>query len=100
MLPLDESMISLSGVRAPLSMASRIIWKAARSLTEPPGFMNSHLAQISIPGKSRSIERSRTIGVLPMRSVMLSATRARARATASLSTGRGTAGESLMSGLR
>ena len=50
-LPLDESMISLSRVSAPLAMASRIIWKAARSLTEPPGFMNSHLAQISMPGE-------------------------------------------------
>ena len=47
--------------------------------------MNSHLAQISTPGVSRSNECRRTIGVSPMRSVIFSATRRRARRMTSAS---------------
>ena len=54
-------------------------------MTEPPGLKNSHLAQISTPGVSRSNECSRTIGVSPMRSVICSATRIRARRMTSAS---------------
>ncbi len=38
-----------------------------RSLTEPPGFRNSHLASSSQP-VSRPMRRRRTIGVLPIAS--------------------------------
>src|SRR5712671_4531982 len=66
-LPLVES-ISVrvrSGPTRPRSMASRTMNSPARSLTLPPGFNQSSLAQISTPGVARSSERSRTIGVLP-----------------------------------
>ena len=52
---------------------------AARSLTEPPGLKNSHFAHSSTPGVSRSNVCSRTMGVSPIRSVIRSATRMRAR---------------------
>ena len=45
--------------------------------------MNSHFAQSSTPGVSRSKLRRRTIGVSPIRSVIFSATRSRARRTCS-----------------
>jgi hypothetical protein len=43
-LPLVASRIVLSGVRRPALSPAKIIASAARSLTEPPGFMNSAFA--------------------------------------------------------
>src|SRR5207245_10288452 len=51
--------------RTPRASASSIIPKAARSLTEPPGFMNSALPRISQPVSSDS-RRKRKRGVRPM----------------------------------
>src|SRR5690606_36428905 len=49
------------------------IHSAARSFTEAPGFMNSHLPQISQPAAALA-PLSRTSGVLPIRSSEFSRT--------------------------
>jgi len=61
------------GEIVPAASASRIICNAIRSLMDPPGLRNSHLAQISIPVKSlRQLIRSK--GVFPINCVRLLAT--------------------------
>src|SRR5450432_3358556 len=52
-------------VRRPSLMASSIMRIAGRSLTEPPGFMNSSLTYTSTPGAERATFSSRIKGVLP-----------------------------------
>src|SRR3712207_7277459 len=49
-LPAVGSIISEPGSRTPRRSASRIIPSAARSLTDPPGFMYSSLANSSPAG--------------------------------------------------
>src|SRR5690349_5076345 len=58
--------ISVSpGLMRPDFSASSSMRTPMRSLTEPPGFMNSHLPSSS-QGRSRPMRESRTIGVLPV----------------------------------
>jgi hypothetical protein len=55
------------GCNCPLRSAASMMARAARSFTEPPGFMNSALPRISQPVSS--LKRFRRIsGVLPMAS--------------------------------
>src|SRR5262245_13024772 len=57
--------ISVSpGLMRPCFSASSSMRTPMRSLTEPPGFMNSHLPSSS-HGRSRPMRESRTIGVWP-----------------------------------
>src|SRR5438128_568149 len=57
----------LSFVSSPDSSPALIIASAARSLTEPPGFINSALAKISmLAGKFLVILRKLIKGVLPI----------------------------------
>ena len=64
MLPAVPSTTVPPGLSTPRRSASSTIHLAARSLTEPPGFMNSALPRISQPVSSlRAL--SRMSGVLP-----------------------------------
>ncbi len=67
-LPAVPSTIAPPGLSAPLAMASLTMASAARSLTDPPGFMNSALPRISQPVASDAA-RKRINGVLPMASI-------------------------------
>ncbi len=72
-LPAVPSTISPPGFSRPLRSASRMMARAARSLTDWPGFMNSALPRISHPVSS--LARFRRIrGVLPMASSTLGLT--------------------------
>src|SRR6266550_9057162 len=51
----------------PARSASRIMFRAGRSLTEPPGFAHSALAQSSTSGYSAPILCIRRRGVFPIR---------------------------------
>ena len=62
MLPEVGSTIVPPGLSFPSRSAASIIASPIRSLTEPPGFRNSSFARI-VPGTSREIRSSRTIGV-------------------------------------
>src|SRR5437764_1697637 len=53
---------------SPRVSASRMIWRAARSLTDSPGFMNSALPRIAQPVASDA-RLSAISGVLPMASM-------------------------------
>src|ERR1700722_777571 len=64
--PLVASRMILSRVSFPLRSPSRIMFKPARSFTDPPGLKNSAFPKISTPGKSRAIRSSRINGVFPM----------------------------------
>src|SRR5579859_135325 len=64
-LPAVPSTIVPPGLSNPRSSASWTMKSAARSLTDPPGFMNSHLARISQPVSALGPVR-RTSGVLPI----------------------------------
>src|SRR5690349_13796039 len=65
-LPAVPSTMIPPGAIRPRSSASVTIDSAARSLTDPPGFMNSHFASISHPVASLG-PFSLTRGVLPIR---------------------------------
>src|SRR6056297_106156 len=65
--PAVPSTMTPPGRRSPRVSASRTMPSAARSLTEPPGFMNSALPRISQPVCSDAA-RSRIRGVSPMAS--------------------------------
>src|SRR5512143_145250 len=68
-LPDEESRMVLPRVRKPASSASEIIRKAARSLTDPPGFPRSSLAKtLTFGGRAAVILLIRTSGVAPIRS--------------------------------
>jgi hypothetical protein len=66
-LPDDGSISVRPGVRVPSASASRIIWRAMRSLIDPAGFWPSSLARIRTSGLGLRRLTS-TIGVLPMSS--------------------------------
>ena len=70
-LPEDDSRMiwPQPGARMPSFSACSIMYLAARSFTEPPGFWPSSLARMRTFGLGDSAETS-TIGVLPMRSRM------------------------------
>jgi hypothetical protein len=63
-LPEVGSTIVPPGCRRPSRSAASIIASPIRSLTEPPGFRYSSFAAI-VPGTSREIRASVTIGVPP-----------------------------------
>src|SRR5437867_8418421 len=63
--PAVPSSIVAPSRRSPRASASSIIPRAARSFTEPPGFMNSALPRISQPVSSDTRRRRRS-GVRPM----------------------------------
>ena len=67
MLPEVGSTIVPPGLSSPSRSAASIIASPMRSFTEPPGFRYSSFARI-VPGTSREIRSSRTIGVDPTRS--------------------------------
>ena len=64
-LPAVPSTTVPPGFSTPRCSASRMIASAARSFTEPPGFMNSALPRILQPVSSEA-RRRRISGVLPM----------------------------------
>src|ERR1700731_43586 len=64
-LPAVPSTTTPPGRKAPCATASLIIAKAARSLTDPPGFMNSALPRIVHPVASEAA-RSLMRGVRPI----------------------------------
>ena len=64
-LPAVPSMIVSPGFSFPAASASVMMLYAVRSLTEPPGFMNSALARISQP-VNLDRRRKRTSGVPPI----------------------------------
>src|SRR5262245_34869356 len=64
-LPAVPSTTVPPGLRTPRFSASRIRYKPARSLTDPPGLRNSALPRISQP-VSFDAERRRIRGVLPI----------------------------------
>src|SRR3954447_8441752 len=66
-LPAVASRTSPPGLISPRFSASRIIWRAARSLTDSPGFMNSALPRIVQPVISDA-RRSLISGVWPIAS--------------------------------
>ena len=70
MLPLVGSTIVPPGFSFPSCSAASIIASPIRSLTLPPGFMNSSLAS-SVGSRSAPTRWSRTSGVLPTRSRMV-----------------------------
>src|SRR5687768_5115283 len=72
-LPAVPSTTTPPGWRSPRCSASRIMYFAARSLTEPPGFRNSALPSTVQPVSSDAL-RSRISGVLPTASVNSSRT--------------------------
>src|ERR1017187_1944345 len=65
-LPLVESRMVRLWFSLPERSPSSTIWRAARSLTLPPGLKYSALPKISMPGNSRGIFSRRSRGVLPM----------------------------------
>ena len=71
MLPVLDSMMVAPGFSSPRAAAPRIISSAMRSFRLPDGFMYSSLTRISEPVPA-GILFSRTIGVFPMSSSMLS----------------------------
>src|SRR4051812_47697617 len=66
-LPAVASRTSPPGLISPRVSASRMIWRAARSLTDSPGFMNSALPRIVQPVISDA-RRSLIRGVCPIAS--------------------------------
>ena len=64
-LPAVPSTINPPGRNAPRASASRTMASAARSFTEPPGFMNSALPRIVQPVSSEAL-RNLMRGVSPM----------------------------------
>jgi hypothetical protein len=64
-LPAVPSTTVPPGLSRPRFSASSTTYRAARSLTEPPGFWNSALPRISQPVSSESFFR-RMRGVLPI----------------------------------
>ena len=64
-LPAVPSTTVPPGLSTPRRSASRMMASAARSLIDPPGFMNSALARIVQPVASDA-RRRRTSGVLPI----------------------------------
>ena len=71
MFPLVESMTVIPGFRRPSARASRSIFRAGRSFTEPPGLKNSSLAKTSTSGPTwAATRRRRTRGVWPTASTM------------------------------
>ena len=64
--PAVPSTIVPPGASVPRASASSTMNLAARSFTEPPGFMNSHLARMVQPVSSDAW-RSFTSGVFPIR---------------------------------
>src|SRR3712207_5981892 len=66
-LPAVASTTSPPGLICPRSSASKIIWRAARSFTDWPGFMNSALPRTVHPVISDA-RRSLISGVLPIAS--------------------------------
>ncbi len=82
-LPAVPSTMVPPGFSRPDASASRMIASAARSLTEPPGFMNSALPRMAQPVASEA-RRSRISGVLPIAAGRSSAT---GGATAACATG-------------
>ena len=64
-LPAVPSTTAPPGPSAPRAIASPMIASAARSLTDPPGFMNSALPKIVHPVASDAA-RSRMSGVRPI----------------------------------
>ena len=75
-LPDDGSRMVWPGRSRPCFSACSIIALAMRSFTDPNGFCISSLARIRTLGLGDRLETS-TIGVLPIRSSTLSATRSR-----------------------
>ena len=69
--PAVGSIINEPGSRTPRRSASRIIPSAARSFTDPPGFMYSSLAKSSAAGGGANLDR-RSSGVPPTSSRMFS----------------------------
>ncbi len=67
--PLVASRMVFSGVSAPLFSPSRIIHRAGRSLTEPPGLYHSALPRMRTPGISAEMFGNSRSGVLPTSSV-------------------------------
>src|SRR5204863_6652941 len=65
-LPLVESRIVRRLSSLPVRSPSRIILKAGRSLTEPPGLKYSALQYTSMPESSAAILSSRISGVPPI----------------------------------
>ena len=63
-LPAVPSTITPPGRKSPRASASKTIAFAARSLTEPPGFINSAFPKILQPVSSEAL-RSFISGVLP-----------------------------------
>src|SRR3990172_1708104 len=72
-LPAVPSTTRPPGSIAPRASASRMMYLAARSLTDPPGFRNSALPRMSQPVCSEAL-RSRISGVLPIASMKPSRT--------------------------
>src|SRR5262245_21733869 len=70
-LPAVASTTSPPGLSSPRFSASRIIWRAGRSLTEPPGFMNSALPRMVQPVASDA-RLSLMSGVSPIVSMISS----------------------------
>ena len=67
MLPLVLSRMILPGRSRPSASALRMIWYAARSLTLPPGFCHSALANTrTAAGSPRVMRRKLKSGVLPI----------------------------------
>ena len=66
-LPLVGSISVSPGLMRPLFSASATIAQPMRSLTEPPGFRNSHFAH-RVQGRCAPTRLSRTSGVRPMAS--------------------------------
>src|SRR5882762_9267496 len=64
-LPAVASTTSPPGLISPRASASKIIWRAARSFTDWPGFMNSALPRMVQPVASEA-RLSAISGVLPM----------------------------------
>src|SRR5579864_422237 len=71
-LPLVLSVMMRSRVSLPDRSPSSIMRSAGRSFTDPPGLRNSALAYTATSGHSWSKSRTRSSGVLPMRSVIVS----------------------------
>ncbi len=68
-LPEVESRMVLPGTSFPRAIPSRIIRRAGRSFTDPPGLKPSSLANRRTPAGTPSRMRSSSIiGVLPIRS--------------------------------
>ncbi len=66
-LPLLASSTILPGVSSPVASACSIILSPMRSLTDPPGFINSSFTRTSTPGTG-FMRLMRTSGVFPTNS--------------------------------